>query len=128
MKTGVGTSTYLLDSQPFDPAQGLGPLQEKIFEILSDDCKLPKEDKDFIIKIYYSYQSGTRMSRKMAGIICRMYKKHEAIENEIRQKEYEKQIAIEKAERAAKRAERKAAKIAREAQLAIPNVPDKPNN
>lgn len=74
----VGTPTQFLDALPRDTAKaGIGKLQQKIFQLLENEHELNPVDRDWLLKIYNSYQSPHgKMTRKMAWIVDKIWKKY----------------------------------------------------
>jgi hypothetical protein len=73
-RIGQPTQSLPVGREPFDPANTLGSLQLKIFEMLKDDHdRISQNDRDWLVRIYNAYQGGRRVSRKMVDIVLRIW-------------------------------------------------------
>jgi hypothetical protein len=69
----VGCSTSFLDAMPRDPAQNVGPLQQKIITMLGDESVLTEDEKNKLVRIYCYYQQRNKLYRSQAGEIMRIW-------------------------------------------------------
>lgn len=72
----IGSASSFLDALPRDNATTFGKLQEKIFELLKDESKLTKQERDFLVSVYYQYQSNRKLSKKQIVWVLDIYDKH----------------------------------------------------
>lgn len=73
-KGATGTATGLLDAMPRDPAKHIGPLQQKIIELLNVTEELTQNEQEMLVSIYCHYQERNRISKKQAWTVMNIWR------------------------------------------------------